>query len=176
MFLLKCCISRSPYADAAINWIQERRLSSDPCTLFHDLIFHPIWSRAHWSLAVWLRIVSSGRFICLLARNIVLLRRLLTVRPSADAQCVCSAEWLLSGEPFKESIFSWSHFQRPFCPLTFFYTPCLVHTLLQSNNDQVAYIESLSSLSCRTYHPLPFQPLSISLHLIVFDVPCWNKV
>jgi hypothetical protein len=80
MFLLKCCISRSPYADAAINWIQQRRLSSDQCTLFHDLIFHPIWSRAHWSLAVLLRIVSSGRFIGLLARNIALLRRLLTVR------------------------------------------------------------------------------------------------
>jgi hypothetical protein len=80
MFLLKCCISRFPYADAAINWIQQRRLSSDQCTLFHDLIFHPIWSHAHWSLAVFFRIVSSGRFIGLLARNIALLRRLLTVR------------------------------------------------------------------------------------------------
>jgi hypothetical protein len=52
---------------------------------------------------------------------------------------------------------SWSHFQRSFCLLAFFYTPGLVHTLLQSNNDRVAYIESFSSLSCRTYHPLPFQ-------------------
>jgi hypothetical protein len=60
--------------------------------------------------------------------------------PSAS-QRVCSAEWLLSGESLKESIFSWSHFQRPFCPLVFFYTPGLVYTLLQSNNDQVAYIE-----------------------------------
>ncbi len=80
MFLLKCCISRSPYADAAINWIQQKGLSSDQCTLFHDLIFHPIWSRAHWSLAVLWRIVSSGRFISFLARNLALLRRLLTIR------------------------------------------------------------------------------------------------
>jgi hypothetical protein len=57
-----------------------------------------------------------------------------SVDNSSASQRVCSAEWLLSGEPFKESIFSWSHFQRPFCPLAFFYTPDLVHTLLQSNN------------------------------------------
>jgi hypothetical protein len=80
MFLLKCCISRSPYADVAINWLWQKRLSSDQCTLLHDLIFHPIWSRAHWSLAFLWRIVSSGRFIDLLARSIALLRRLLTVR------------------------------------------------------------------------------------------------
>jgi hypothetical protein len=30
---------------------------------------------------------------------------------------------LLSGERFKESTFSWSHFQRPSCPLEFFYLP-----------------------------------------------------
>jgi hypothetical protein len=93
--------------------------------------------------------------------------------PSAS-QRVCSAEWLLSGEPFKESTFSCSHFHRPSCPFAFFYTPGLVHVLLQSNNDRVAYIESFSSLSCRIYHPLPFQPLAISLHLTVFDVPCCN--
>jgi hypothetical protein len=29
---------------------------------------------------------------------------------------------------------------------------------------------------CKTYHPLPCQPLAISLHLTVFDVPCWIKV
>ena len=80
MFLLKCCISRSPYVDVAINWIRQKRLSSDQCTLCHDLIFHPIWSRAHWSLAVLWHIVSSGRFIGFLARNLALLRRLLTVR------------------------------------------------------------------------------------------------
>jgi hypothetical protein len=91
--------------------------------------------------------------------------------PSAS-QRVCSAEWLLSDEPFKESIFSWSNFQRPLCSLVFFYILGLVHTLLQSNNDRVAYIESFSSLSCRTYYPLPFQPLAISLHLTVFDMPC----
>ena len=56
------------------------QLDSTKATLFHDLIFHPIWSHAHWSLAVLWRIVSSGRFIGLLARNIALLRRLLTVR------------------------------------------------------------------------------------------------
>ena len=66
--------------------------------------------------------------------------------PSAS-QRVCSAEWLLSGEPFKESTFSWSRFQRLSCPLTFFYTPELIHTLLQSNDDRLAYIESFSSLS-----------------------------
>jgi hypothetical protein len=80
MFLLKCCISRSPYAEVAINWIRQKRLSSDQCTLFHDLIFHPIWSRAHWSLAVLWRIISSRRFIGLRARNIALLWCLLTVR------------------------------------------------------------------------------------------------
>ena len=184
MFLLKCCISffLSPYADVAINWIRQKRLSSDQCTLFHDLIFHSIWSRAHWSLAVLWRIVSSGRFIGLLARNLALLRRLLTVRLRMrpltihwlrsvfvvlNGCCLASLLWNPSSLG--------SHFQRPFCPLAFFYTPGLVHTLLQSNNDRVAYIESFSSLSCRTYHPLPFQSLAISLHLTVFDVPCWNK-
>jgi hypothetical protein len=58
----------------------KKRHSSDQCTLCHDLIFHPIWSHAQWSLAVLWRIVSSGRFIGLLARNLALLRRLLTVR------------------------------------------------------------------------------------------------
>jgi hypothetical protein len=52
----------------------------------------------------------------------------------------------LSGEPFNESIFFCSRFQRLSCPLAFFYTPGLVHALLQSNNDRVAYIESFSSL------------------------------
>jgi hypothetical protein len=52
-----------------INWIQQKRLLSDQYTLFRDLIFHPIWSRAHCSLAVLWRIVSSGRFIGRLARN-----------------------------------------------------------------------------------------------------------
>ena len=59
------------------NW---KRLSSDQCTLCHDLIFHPIWSRVHWSLTILWRIGSSECFIGLLARNLVLLRRLLTVR------------------------------------------------------------------------------------------------
>jgi hypothetical protein len=80
MFLLKCGISRCPYADVTINWIQQKRLLSYQYTLSHDLIFHPIWSRAHCSLAVLWHIVSSGRFIGLLARNLALLRRLLTVR------------------------------------------------------------------------------------------------
>ena len=80
MLLLKCCISRSPYADVAINWIRQKLLSSDQCTLFHDLIFHPIWSHAHWSLTALWRIVSSERFIGLIARNLALLTRLLTVR------------------------------------------------------------------------------------------------
>jgi hypothetical protein len=34
------------------------------------------------------------------------------------SQHVCSAEWLLSGEPFKESIFFWSRFQRLSCPFS----------------------------------------------------------
>jgi hypothetical protein len=29
------------------DWSQQKQLSSDQCTLCHDLIFHPIWSRAH---------------------------------------------------------------------------------------------------------------------------------
>jgi len=48
--------------------------------LCHDLIFHSIWSLAHWSLVVLWITVSSGRFIGLLARNLALLRLLLTVR------------------------------------------------------------------------------------------------
>ena len=75
--------------------------------------------------------------------------------PSANApvdnppasQRVCSAELLLSDEPFKEFMISWSRFQRLSCPLAFSYTPGLIHALLQSNNDRVAYIESFSSLS-----------------------------
>jgi hypothetical protein len=54
--------------------------SSDQCTLWQDLTFHPIWSRAHCSLAALWRRVSCGRFIGLLARSLALLRRLLTVR------------------------------------------------------------------------------------------------
>ena len=50
------------------------------CCEHTALIFHPIWSRAHCSRAVLWHIVSSGRFIGLLARNLALLRRLLTVR------------------------------------------------------------------------------------------------
>jgi hypothetical protein len=37
--------------------------------------------------------------------------------PSAS-QHVCSAEWPLPGEPFKESIFFWSRFQRLSCPFS----------------------------------------------------------
>jgi hypothetical protein len=58
-----------------VVWAQLQRLSSDQCTLCHDLILHPIWSHAQWSLAVLWRIVSSGRFIGLLARNLALLRQ-----------------------------------------------------------------------------------------------------
>ena len=75
--------------------------------------------------------------------------------PSAS-QRVCSDEWVLSGEPFNESIFSCSRFQRPSCPLVVFYTPGLVHALLQSNNDPVAYIESFSRLSVG--HTTPYHP------------------
>ena len=57
-----------------------KRLSSDQCTICHDLIFHLIWSRVHWNLTALWRILSSGRFIGLLARNLALLRHLLTVR------------------------------------------------------------------------------------------------
>ena len=67
-------------------------------------------------------------------------------------------------------------FRRLSCPLAFFYIPGLVHALLQSNNNRVAYIESFSRLVCMTYHQLPFQPLAIFLHLTVFDLSCWNKV
>ena len=126
----------------------KKRLSS-------DLIFHPIWSRAHWSLAVLWRFVNSGRFIGLLARNLAMLKRLLMVRllmrpltiHRLASQRVCSAEWLLLWEPCKESTFSWGRFHRPSCPLPFFYTSGLVHALLQSNNDRVAYIELFSNMS-----------------------------
>jgi hypothetical protein len=73
---------------------------------------------------------------------------------------VCSTDWLLSDEPFKDSIFSWDRFQMPTIPLAFFYSPDLVHVLLQANNDRVSvqallqanndrvsYIESFISLS-----------------------------
>ena len=90
--------------------------------------------------------------------------------PSAS-QGVCSGEWLLSGEPFKEYIFSWGRFQRHFCPLAFFYTPDLLHALLQSDNDRVAYIDSFTSLSVG--HTTPYHSNRLpSLHLTVFDVPC----
>jgi hypothetical protein len=56
-------------------------------------------------------------------------------------------------------IFSWSRFQRLSCPLAFFYIPGLVHALLQSNTDRMAYIESFSCLSVWQYHQLPLQPL-----------------
>ena len=156
-----------------LTGFNRKRLSSDQCTLCHDLIFHPIWSHAHGSKAILWHIVSSGRFIGLLSRSCALSRRLLT-RPSANAlidnpsalQRVCSAEWLLSSEPFKESIFSWSRFQRLICSLAFFYTPGLVHVLLQSNNDQVAYIESFSSLSVG--HTTPYH--SNPCHLSAFHI------
>ena len=176
------CFSISIRAEAVNNGLNKKGLSSDQCTLCHDLIFHLIWSRVHWSLTVLWRIVSSGRFIGLLARNIALLIRQLTVRllmrpvdnPSVS-QRVCSAEFLLSGKPFKESIFTWSRFQRLSCPLAFFCTPGLIHALLQSNNDRVAYIDSFTSLSVG--HTTPYHSNRLpSLHLTVFDVPCWNKV
>jgi hypothetical protein len=46
-----------------------------------------------------------------------------------------------------DKMFSWSRFQRLACMLAFFYIPGLVHALLQSYNDRVAYIESFSRLS-----------------------------
>jgi hypothetical protein len=81
--------------------------------------------------------------------------------PSANApvdnqsvsQRVYSAEWLFSSESFNGYIFSWSRFQRPSCPLAFFCTPDVIHALLHSNNDRVAYTESFSSLSVE--HNIP---------------------
>ena len=106
------------------------------------------------------RIVSSGRFIGLIAQHHAV--KTYVDSPSANAsvdnssasQRIGSAEWLFSCEPFKESIFSWSRFQRPSCPLAFFYFPGMVHALLQSNNDRVAYTESFSSLSVG--HTIPY--------------------
>ena len=113
------------------------------------------------------RIVSSGRFSTKLCVG-----KTSVEGPSANApvdnpsasQRVCSAEWPLSGGPFKESIFFWGRFQRLSCPLAFFYTPGLVHALLQSNNDRVAYIESSSSLyvgHTTPYHANRLSPLCI---------------
>lgn len=156
----------------AINWIQQKRLSSNQCALCHYLIFHSIWSRNHWILVVLWPIVSSGRFIGALARNIALLRRLLTVRLLIHPQRVCSTEKMLSDEPFKKYIFSWGRFQISTCPLAFFYTPGLV--------DAVKWQSTLhwiiQQFVFRTYLPLPFQPLIISLHLIVVDVPYRDKI
>jgi hypothetical protein len=52
-----------PLASRPILMDGNARPHNPHYTLFHDLIFHPIWSRAHWSLAVLWRIVSSRRFI-----------------------------------------------------------------------------------------------------------------
>jgi hypothetical protein len=95
--------------------------------------------------------------------------------PSAS-QRVCSAEWLLSGEPFKQSIFSWSCFQRLSCPFGI-----VLHSQFDSRAASIEQRPSglhwiVQQSVCRTYHPLPFQLHAISLYLTVFDVPCWNKV
>ena len=88
-----------------------------------------------------------------LARNFVLLRRLLRVRllmrlltihrlrsVFAVLHSHCPARLL-------RSLSSFGVVFRGFPVLfPFFYTPGLVHALLQSNNDRVAYIESFSSL------------------------------
>jgi hypothetical protein len=123
----------------------KTRLSSGQCTLCHDLIFHPIWSHGQRTVAVLCRIVSSGRFIGLLARNLALLRRLLTIhrlRSAFELLNSCCLTSLLRSLSSLGVVF-----QRLSCPLAFFCIPGLVHALLQSNNDRVAYIESFSRLS-----------------------------
>jgi hypothetical protein len=113
-----------------------KRLSSDQCTLCHDLIFIFIWSRVHWSLAVLWRIVSSERFIGLLARYLVLLRHLLMVhllmRPLrihrlrsvfAVLNCCCLASLLRSlsalGVVFRDFHALWCS-----CTLPVWFTRC----------------------------------------------------
>jgi len=110
----------------------KKRLSSNQCTLCHDLIFHPIWSHAHWSLVVLWRIVSSGRFIGLLARNLAL-RRLLAVRlPLRQLVNGCCLASL--GVVFRGFHVIWRSFTLPV-----WFTRCFNRTM--------TYIESFSSLS-----------------------------
>jgi hypothetical protein len=68
------CVSRSPYADATINWIQQKITFILPV---QSLPPSDIPSHMVTCLAVVWRIVISGRFIGLLARNLALLRHLL---------------------------------------------------------------------------------------------------
>jgi hypothetical protein len=185
MFLLKCCISRSPYADAAINWIQQKGLSSDQCTLFHDLIFHPIWSRDHWSLAVLWRIVSSGRFIGLIQCStkpcavkslltVRLLMRPLTIHRLRSVFVVlngcCLASLLRSlsslGVIFRDLSVLWRSFTLPV-----WFTRCFNRTMTK-------WLTLNSLAVCLLGHITPYHSNRLpSLCIVtVFDVPCWNKV
>jgi hypothetical protein len=72
-----------------------------------------------------------------------------------------------------ESIFSWGRFHRPFCPLPFLYTPSLVHTLLQANNDRVAYIELFSSMSVWSLSSLGVVFIGLPVLCGSFTLPVW---
>jgi len=108
------CSSVSMRADAAINWSQQKQFSSDQYTLPRpDIPSHMVTCP-----------LKPGCFVAY-CQYLTFYRSLSTKPcvgktsvegPSANApvdnpsasQRICSAEWLLSGEPFKESIFSWS--------------------------------------------------------------------
>jgi hypothetical protein len=180
MFLLKCCFSRSPCTNMAFTGFNKKRLSSNQCTLYHNLIFlHPIWSRAHWSLAVLWHIVSSGRFIGPHSKRFCVVKTSVD-DPSANApvdnpsalQRICSVEWLFSGEPFKEPIFFWGRFRRPFISFC-----VLLHSRFGSHSAsieqyRVAYIESLSCLPVGHTTLYQYNRL-LSLCIWQFS-KCWN--
>ena len=67
------------------------------------------------------RIVSSGRVgtkLCVVKTSVEGPSANAPVDNPSASQRVCSADWPLSGEPFKESIFFWSRFQRLSCPFS----------------------------------------------------------
>ena len=148
---------------------------------------------------LWL-ILSSGRFIGFLARNLALLRRLLTVRLLMCSLTIHRLRIVLSvlngcclASLLRNLSSIGGRFQRLSCTLAFFYTPGLIHELLQSNNDRVAYIESFSSLSVghtTPYHSNRLPSLCIwqfstchveiklrkfkVLHVLHVQIPIWN--
>ena len=110
--------------DAAINWIQQKTTFIQPV---HSLPRPDIPSHMVTCPLKPGCIVAFYRFPstkpCTVKTSIDGLSANAPVDNPSASQRVCSAEWLLSGEHFKESTFSWSHFQRPSCPLEFFYLP-----------------------------------------------------
>ena len=106
----------------------------------------------HVSIKAWL-FCDALSVADALVRNFVLLRRLLRVRLLMRLLTIHRLRSVFAmlnghclGSLFK-SLFSFGVvFRGVPVPFPFFYTPGLVHALLQSINDRVAYIELFSSL------------------------------